>query len=160
MRRQRTTVIGIALALAPLVAGCGTGTQAAGRPAPAPLPDGLHQVATSAMVGRWTPSGSTPSGGPAFLQLAANGAWQSSDGCNTTTGRWTIDQDSRVQVTAGPSTEIGCANVDIGGWWARTARVGTDGADLVLLDRAGVVLATLSRTPDRMLMTHGPAAPR
>ena len=127
---------------------------------PAPLPTRLYPVTASALVGRWVPEGARLSAGQAFLQLAANGVWRASDGCNDSSGRWAIGQGSRVLATSGASTEIGCANVDIGGWWSRAARAGTDGQHLVLTDPVGGVLATLSRTPHGPLMTHGPAPSR
>jgi hypothetical protein len=136
------------------------GDPATSFPEPAPLPTRLHPVTASALAGRWVPQGARPAAGQAFLQLAANGVWRASDGCNVSSGRWALGYGSRVLATSGPSTEIGCDNVDVGGWWSRAARAGTDGQYLVLTDPMGEVLATLTRTPPGPLMTHGPAPSR
>ena len=114
--------------------------------ATAPLPSRLRPVTSERLVGRWVPDGARPRGRgvPAAgreRQLAGLGRLQRLG------RRWTIGQGSRVLATAGASTEIGCDNVDVGrlvvpGGARRHRRPA-----LVLVDRAGGVLATLTRTP-------------
>jgi hypothetical protein len=114
---------------------------------PNPLPAGLRPATRATLVGRWVPDAADAVQPPRvpFLQLDADGSWTASDGCNSSTGRWTAGGDGRVLATSGYTTLIGCQNVPVDQWWDHAARAGFDGPALVLLDRTGSALARLSR---------------
>jgi hypothetical protein len=104
----------------------------------APLPPELVPVGADALVGRWVPAdGSAGRPEPPHVELAADGTWRGSDGCNADGGRWVAGPEGAVLAVGGVSTEIGCDNIPVGGWLAGASRAGMDGDVLVLLDAAG-----------------------
>lgn len=133
---------------------------------PAPLPAGLRAAAAAQVVGRWSGASSSsrtparPAAGakPPFLLVAPDASWSGWDGCNGASGRWLVGDGGRLLVTAGASTAIGCAGLDLPGLWATAARAGVDGRQLVLVDAAGRELVRLdgpSPSPS-VTVTHGP----
>jgi hypothetical protein len=114
------------------------------RPA-APLPAGLVAAAPGQLVGRWVPADGRGSKSlrPALAELTAEGEWHGSDGCNGLGGRWAAGAGGTMLAVTGPSTLIGCDNVNIGGWLSDVARAGFDGDLLVLVDRSGTELGRL-----------------
>lgn len=110
----------------------------------APLPAGLTPADASTLTGRWVPDDAALRGmeNP-YLELAADGSWQGSDGCNGQAGRWVAGPDGALLAAVGASTMIGCNNVPVGGWLAGASRAGFDGDVLVLLDAQGGELGRL-----------------
>jgi hypothetical protein len=106
----------------------------------APLPAGLTPAGTATLTGRWVPTDGPD--GP-YVELAGDGGWQGSDGCNGQAGRWAAGPDGAVLAVSGPMTLIGCDNVAVGGWLSGAARAGFDGDTLVLLDGRGTELGRL-----------------
>lgn len=110
-----------------------------------PLPDGLAQVTAEDLVGRWLPAG-----GPAgeqrdepHLEIAADGTWSGSDGCNGHAGRWTVTVEGRVLAPIGMSTLAGCPGPDVPSWFTGASLAGLDGDELVLVDHEGAELGRL-----------------
>jgi hypothetical protein len=116
--------------------------RAAGPAAPVAAP--LRPAAPDELAGRWTPTGVTA---PAFVELAVDGTWTGSDGCNGTAGRWVGGADGGFLSTgAGVHTLIACdGGVDVGAQLAAARRAAVDGAQLVLLDVGGAVAGRFSR---------------
>jgi hypothetical protein len=104
----------------------------------APLPAQLDPVQPAALTGRWVPAdGSTSSMDIPYVELAADGSWQGSDGCNGSQGMWTAGPDGALLAVSGAQTLIGCDGAPVGGWLVAASRAGMDGDVLVLLDAAG-----------------------
>lgn len=110
---------------------------------PAPLPDGLVAIGAETAVGRWEPAGGAPN--DPFVELAADGTWTGSDGCNGSAGSWGVDTGGRLLATAGLSTAIGCDGAPVPSWLASAGRAGFDGEVLVLVDAESSELARLVR---------------
>jgi hypothetical protein len=109
-----------------------------------PLPAGLTPADADALIDRWVPvDGSSSSVETPYLELAGDGSWQGSDGCNGQSGRWLAGPEGAVIATSGASTMIGCDNVPVGSWLAGASRAGFDGDVLVLLDAQGTELGRL-----------------
>lgn len=111
---------------------------------PAPLPAGMTAATAEQVAGRWTVSGAPVTTNP-WVELAADGTWQGSDGCNGGGGRWAIDVDGQLVISAlGATTDIGCDGAPLPDLMS-TARwlVLMDG-DLVLLDHEAQQVATLT----------------
>ncbi|GAA4709893.1 META domain-containing protein [Phytohabitans rumicis] len=110
----------------------------------APLPPGLVPASRDVLDRRWVPADSGRDGpkGP-FVELHRDGRWHGSDGCNDVAGRWTTGPSGVMLATAGPTTEIGCANILVGEWLARTRQAGLDREVLVLMDARGTELGRL-----------------
>jgi hypothetical protein len=110
---------------------------------PAPLPEGMRPAEAADLVGRWVrPGWGTRS---AYVELAADGTYEGSDGCNASGGAWGVDEDGRLLATSGISTAIGCDGAPVPTWLATAARAGFDGRTLVLLDADGEEIARLVR---------------
>lgn len=110
---------------------------------PAPLPDGMTPATWRDLVGRWTPT--TWYATDPHVELAADGTWTGSDGCNGSGGAWRADEGGRLLVTAGVSTLVGCDGAPVGSWLASAARAGLEFDELVLLDAEGAEIARLMR---------------
>lgn len=104
-------------------------------PAAPGVPDGLVAADGDMLVGRWTPLRPEGPAVPpeAHVAFAADGAWTGSDGCNGTAGRWAVGEGGLLLSTHGPSTEIGCDNVPVGGMLREARAAALDGDELVLL---------------------------
>ena len=117
-----------------------------GSRAATPLPPHLRPATRQRLVGRWEPvedRGRRPS--RPFLSIFRDHAWSGSDGCNTTTGRWVADDEGSVLCASGMTTLAFCWGVPLPRWWARSARAGFVGDELVLVDDGGVTLGQLRR---------------
>jgi hypothetical protein len=79
------------------------------------------------------------------VTFASDGSWSGSDGCNGQGGRWRLGTGGDLVTTTGPSTQIGCAGVPVGGWMARARQAGLAGKTLVLLDGTGHEIGRLVR---------------
>lgn len=119
---------------------------------PAALPDGVQLVTGADLVGRWIPAkrGANPK---AYLVFAANGTWQSYDGCNEDDGRWR-DSDGHIVALGGAVAGVGCDNMtDLTEPLQKAVEVGTTtSGTLEFFDPSGAGLVELARAP-------APAAP-
>ncbi|NJP34919.1 META domain-containing protein [Micromonospora thermarum] len=126
------------------------------RLAPVPaLPGNLAAPTRDDLVGRWLPvagpDGRTPTPGsgnwptPPFAELAADGTWRASDGCNSSNGQWAAGPGGAFGATGGGSTLIGCNNVPVNGWLSAARQAGLDGDVLVLRDAQGKETGRLRR---------------
>ena len=113
----------------------------------APLPAGVEPNERSRLVGRWeiTDRGQAARAPqPPHVDLAAEGSWTGSDGCNGGGGRWVSGPGGVLLATGGPMTLRGCDGMAaVPGWLTSTARAGFDGATLVLFDGDGRELGRL-----------------
>jgi hypothetical protein len=108
------------------------------------LPDGVVPASRAELVGRWVPTTDYGKVHP-FLKLTADGSYHSSDGCNQSGGRWTVDRAGVLLATSGASTAIGCRGLDTAQLLtsARTATV--DGDTLTFLDQDARTIGVLTR---------------
>ncbi|GAB2450191.1 hypothetical protein HD599_002192 [Conyzicola lurida] len=109
----------------------------------APLPDGVEPADAAALVGRWEPAGDYSPDQP-FVELAEDGSWTGSDGCNGGSGRWVVGDDGRILATAGPSTLIGCDGAAVPNWLAAASTAGLTDSQLVFFDTAGIELGRVA----------------
>lgn len=117
--------------------------RALGRAAPVPLP--LRPAPHPDLVGRWAPVDHPGSDGP-FVELAVDGTWTGSDGCNGTAGTWVAGPDGGFLASAsGVSTLIACDGVDVGSVVFAARRAAFEGPLLVLLDVGGAPLGRFQR---------------
>lgn len=113
-----------------------------------PLPGDVTQADRSALVGRWAPEGAPASAPePPFIEIADDGSWTGSDGCNGMNGRWSVGEAGSFGAASGPVTAIGCDGVDVGAAMVKATRAGFVGESLKLFDAAGTELISL--VPDR-----------
>jgi heat shock protein HslJ len=149
---------------------CSGGSSASGPtspPATSPTLSGPTGTATGAprsgeLIARWQPvqdEGRHHWPVSPYLDLAGDGTWSSSDGCNTTRGTWAMSADGGLTVTAGPTTMIACENVPVARSFATAATVRGDADQIILVDDAGQTLLILERAPSGAQMTHGPVRP-
>ena len=111
-----------------------------------PLPPGLEPADRSLLPGRWAPAETSTAPQPPHVELAADGTWTGSDGCNSAGGRWTAGPGGIFLATSGPSTLMACEGmVGVPGWLGAAARAGFDGETLVLLDADAHELGRLQR---------------
>lgn len=113
------------------------------------LPSGLTPATRSSMVGRWIPPGfrHTRASHQPYLYFSADDAWQGSDGCNTTSGRWAVGRGGALVSTSGPTAGIACgwAGAPTTGWLEQAVRASVTGSTLTLIDAHGRVVGRLSR---------------
>ncbi|MFB9238550.1 hypothetical protein ACFFWC_23985 [Plantactinospora siamensis] len=109
----------------------------------APVPANLVPAERDRLLGRWVPASGGP--GRAYLELAADGGWRGSDGCNGEAGRWRSGPDGALLAIGGPETMIGCRNVPMPGWLTAARRAALAGPELVLLDGQARELGRLRR---------------
>ena len=112
-------------------------------PASPALPAGVTAATSAELVGRWLPV--EPVGDPtaSYVELAADGRWTGSDGCNGVQGLW-LSADGSWRATSGPQTLIGCEGVQLPMFTssARAAGLDADG-HLVLVGADGAELVRL-----------------
>lgn len=107
---------------------------------PLPLRSGLRPATHDRLLGSWlavVPSSRPSELAPPGLTLEDSGDYIGSDGCNSSSGRWAVGDGGAIVATWGPTTLIGCDNVDARAWLATAAWAAFDGDVLVLVDRAG-----------------------
>jgi antitoxin (DNA-binding transcriptional repressor) of toxin-antitoxin stability system len=95
------------------------------------LPATLTPAGRDKLVGRWVPVRGPKT---AYVELAEDGEWRGSDGCNGHGGRWVAGSAGALLATAGPSTLIACDSVPVGTWLWTARRVGFDSEVLVFFD--------------------------
>jgi heat shock protein HslJ len=151
MRRRSGFLIGLVVACAVLT-GCGQstpghtpGTDAASSAVPS---SGVSPLERQELLGRWVPVlarsdrwHETP-----YVQFSQDGTWHGTDGCNGLSGRWNVDPDGAFEASSGPSTLIGCDNVNLGRWLVQAQAVKLDGDVLVLRDAKGNETGRLQRS--------------
>ena len=101
-----------------------------------PLPAGLRVATSEDVIGTWVPADPTIPRGPS-VTFTQGGAITSSDGCNGTGGRWTIDDRGHLLTAHGYTTLIGCEGAPVQSWINTTAHLTIDGDELVLLTANG-----------------------
>lgn len=116
------------------------------------LPSGITPATRAALLGAWiavrrsgSPSPQLSYREPPGVTLKADGSWSGSDGCNGGGGRWNADDDGHVIASSGPSTLVGCDNIDAPGWFAGAWLAGFDGDVLVTFDKDGTELGRFTR---------------
>lgn len=97
----------------------------------AELPATLIPADRQRLMGRWIPVDGHRA---AYVELAADGEWRASDGCNDQAGRWISAPRGTLLSVAGPVTLAACDNVPVGSWLWAVRRAGFDGEILVFLD--------------------------
>lgn len=137
---MRTTTLAaaaaVALAASAALAGCATSSGS---------PTGLS---ADAVIGTWVVDEAFPQAPETpYLALQAEDAWVGSDGCNTTTGTWTLEPDGAVAVEAGPSTLIYCEGAPLSMLFAGADSLSLDGGTLTIHGADGVETA-LVRSDD------------
>jgi heat shock protein HslJ len=122
--------------------------RAAHQPA-VPLPASLVPATHSRLVGSWvavtTSQRATEGPRRAGFVLHADGTYTGADGCNASSGRWSVGDGGAIVATRGPTTAIGCDNVDARAWLSGAAWAAFDGDVLVLVDRTGAEAGRLTR---------------
>ena len=88
-------------------------------------------------------AGSAGSAGQPGLELAVDGGFTGSDGCNRLFGSWTAGPDHVVTFSPVGSTRMACPGVDT--WLSRMASAHVDGDALHVSDESGVAIGTLQR---------------
>jgi hypothetical protein len=114
---------------------------------------GISSSATRAsLVGSWIavlpsprPSSNLTYREPPGVTIKSDGTWSGSDGCNGSGGRWNADEEGRVIASSGPTTLVGCGNIDAPGWFAGASLAGFDGDVLVTFDHDGKELGRFTR---------------
>ena len=151
MRCRNGFLIGLIVVCAALN-GCGEPTPGrtpgTGGASPARPSAGADLLEQQELSGRWVPVVSrsdrwheTP-----YVQFAQDGTWRGTDGCNGLSGRWSVDSDGGFEASSGPSTLIGCDNVNLGRWLTQTQTVQLDVDVLVLRDAKGSEIGRLQRS--------------
>jgi heat shock protein HslJ len=112
------------------------------------LPAGATPAAD--LAGRWvsglpvTRSAGTELAEP-FVEVAADGTWTGSDGCNGAAGAWRLGPGGRLLATIGSTTAMACEGAALPYSLAGASRASVDGSTLTVFDSAGSVLGTLTR---------------
>jgi hypothetical protein len=107
------------------------------------LPAGLTPAAETDLVGRWVPTPAAPN--DPYLEVADDGGWSSSDGCNGVEGRWAVPHPGVLVATGGPMTLMGCEGSGVPTSFGQARAVGFDGGELVLIDHRGDEIGRLVR---------------
>jgi META domain len=108
---------------------------------PVGLPAGLTTATAESLAGTWLPVDGTRG----YLTLTAAGDWHGSDGCNRSSGSWTVLDGGAVLATIGPTTLVLCTGTQVPLDFAGAAAAGFDGKVLDLVDAAGQVTLRLQR---------------
>lgn len=105
---------------------------------PAPLPEGVQPATPEDLLGRWLPLEQYAT--DPFLEVADDGSWSGSDGCNGQQGRWALGAEGALLATAGVQTLVACEGHSLGGSLASAARLALDGDRLTFYDVTGEVI--------------------
>lgn len=101
-----------------------------------------HGATAAELEGAWAPVGFDGETEPG-VTFDADGKYVASDGCNGTTGRWSVTDRGAFVATSGPTTLVACVGVGVGTWVAEARSVAWEGSELVLRDVVGSELGRL-----------------
>ncbi|MGI8392669.1 hypothetical protein [Leucobacter sp. W1038] len=106
-------ILGLAAATILSVSACITSAPRAPDEGPAPTQTAPTIPASAAeLIGVWRAP--EPANQNAFVEFTDFGQWRASDGCNNTSGGWTLETDGTFNsLGAGAMTQVGCNNVPI-----------------------------------------------
>lgn len=107
------------------------------------LPEPLRPADESGLVGRWVPTPAAPN--DPYLDVADDGGWSSSDGCNGVEGRWSVPHPGVLLATGGLMTLVGCEGSGVPTSFGQARAVGFDADELVLIDHRGDEIGRLVR---------------
>jgi hypothetical protein len=108
-------------------------------------PDGMRAAVAEELIGRWVPV--EPAANDPHVEIADDGTWAASDGCNDTRGRWAVASDGSLLTTGGPTTLVGCEGSEEPAAFGRARAAAFDGDVLVLLGVDGAEVARLAASP-------------
>jgi hypothetical protein len=113
------------------------------------LPDGLTPATAESLAGRWVPPAfrHATKGRQPYLEFSADSAWQGSDGCNSTSGRWVVGPGGALISTSGPNAGVACGwtGVPTTYWLQEATRASVTGSTLTLVNAQGHVVGRLTR---------------
>jgi len=110
---------------------------------PAPLPSGVNAATAADIQGRWVPVDRSPA--DAYVEFKSRNAYDGSDGCNGTGGRYVMGDGGVILATSGNSTAVGCDNSPLPNWPAAAGRLGLRGGHLIFVDPHGKELGEALR---------------
>lgn len=164
MRRSSLALAAVALATLALVAtACGSSSSS-----------GSGSSATTAaasddpLLGSWTLSGYTADGketaaaaSPAGIELAADGTFAGTTGCNQLSGTWKGTADGAFTITPGPMTQMACADPFVQAQETalttglpKVASVIVTSEALTMSDSSGAELFTWARATDELVGSY------
>ncbi|WP_156760261.1 META domain-containing protein [Microbacterium karelineae] len=129
MKSRRLALILLAAAPAAALAGCASDTTPGG-----------GSMESQEYVG--ATFASTEQGEP-HIEFADDGTYSGSDGCNGIHGEYTAEGET-LTLKPGFSTLKGCVDVD--DWLRAAAEVQVDGDSLIVFDKSGSEIGTLTRS--------------
>ncbi|WP_223693217.1 META domain-containing protein [Leifsonia poae] len=133
MKIVRTTVLVLAIAAAASLTGC-----AANSPSASPTPTASADSSVSVFVGSW---GDDAQGQPS-LTIAADGAFNGSDGCNAMAGKATFVGD-KLEFGPFASTLVACEGVHP--WLSLASTATVSGDTLTVFKADGDKIGTLAK---------------
>jgi heat shock protein HslJ len=136
--RRSLTVAAVGLAAVALAA-CASSSGAG--------PDGSTPATHEDLVGAWVTGETYSAPDQPYLAFADDGTWKGSDGCNRTSGDWSVADDGSLTTTAGFSTLIGCQGAPLPKLLGESALAYLDSGTLVLADADGATLLELVPAP-------------
>jgi len=78
-----------------------------------PAPGARSEVTPEQLVGTWTIDTVVDSPEQPFIDIAEDGEWTASDGCNRVVGTWELGDAGELTTTAGPSTLMACEGAQL-----------------------------------------------
>jgi len=141
MNTVRSAVLVLAVAAAAALAGCTSGPPAdSSSPSVSPTSSAPATTGTSssALIGAWGEDGA----GKPSLTIAADGAFNGTDGCNSFAGKGTIDGDT-IDFGSFASTLMACPDLDA--WLGKADTATASGDTLTVVDKNGSTIGTLDK---------------
>ncbi|MDF2444665.1 MAG: hypothetical protein JWR01_2868 [Subtercola sp.] len=133
----------LALAVVGFVALAVTGCSAPATPVPdAPQ---YTPASTSTLPGTWIVADTYASPDQPFLTFERDGTWTGSDGCNDSTGTWSMDTTGVLTTTSGPQTQIYCDGAHLPLFLIDSVSARFDGTDLTLVGHDGSELVKVHK---------------
>ncbi|WP_172582189.1 META domain-containing protein [Subtercola boreus] len=133
----------LALAVVGAVALAVTGCSAPATPVPdAPQ---YTPASTSTLPGTWIIADTYSSPDQPFLTFERDGSWTGSDGCNDSTGTWSMDLAGVLTTTSGPQTQIYCDGAHLPLFLIDSVSARFDGSDLTLVGHDGSELVKVHK---------------
>ena len=150
MKNLRVLMV-IGLLVAPVLSGCAASTSADGSPQVSSEGSAVGTaVDDQKLAGRWIAVVTTSNRWTEtpFVRFEVDGSWQGSDGCNDQAGRWSTSSNKAFEASNGPSTQIGCDNVEVGSWLAAARSVELEGNLLTFRGADNSKIGQLLRSKD------------